>query len=187
ARLAAMSPARARNLLRWFLRGEGLRPPSTARLTAMLAQLQAAGAEARTRLLHDGAEIGCHRGRILVHAAAADPFVRAWRGEGSVPLPGGTLLFERVRGAGAAAAKFATAEVTLRSRRGGERIQLAANRPRRAVKKLLYDAQLPSWQRQSLPFIWCGDELAALPGIGVALAFQAQADEAGWRIEWRPW
>jgi tRNA(Ile)-lysidine synthase len=187
ARLAAMSPARARNLLRWFLRGEGLRPPSTARLAAMLTQLQAAGAEARTRLVHDGAEIGSHLGRILVHAVAADPFVRAWRGEGSVPLPGGTLLFERVRGAGAAAAKFATAEVTLRSRRGGERIQLAANRPRRAVKKLLYDAQLPSWQRQSLPFIWCGDELAALPGIGVALAFQAQADEAGWRIEWRPW
>jgi len=74
----------------------------------------------------------------------------------------------------------------LRSRRGGERIQLAANRPRRAVKKLLYDAQLPVWQREALPFIWCGEELAAVPGIGVALAFQAQPDEDAWRVDWRP-
>jgi tRNA(Ile)-lysidine synthase len=96
------------------------------------------------------------------------------------------LRFERAHGAGIAAAKFDAAVVTLRSRRGGERIQLAANRPRRAVKKLLYDAQLPIWRRQALPFIWCGEELAAVPGIGVALAFQAQPDEAAWSVDWRP-
>src|SRR5262249_14875874 len=32
ARLAALSPARARNLLRWFLRREGMRAPSEAQL-----------------------------------------------------------------------------------------------------------------------------------------------------------
>ena len=93
--LIALSPARARNLLRWFLRGEGLRPPSTARLAEMLAQLQTAGADARTRVVHDGAEIGCHRGRVVVHAAAAGPYARGWRGESSVELPGGMLrVFE---------------------------------------------------------------------------------------------
>jgi tRNA(Ile)-lysidine synthase len=54
------------------------------------------------------------------------------------------------------------------------------------VKKLLYDAQLPVWQREALPFIWCGEELAAVPGIGVALAFQARPGEAAWRVEWHP-
>ncbi len=39
ARLAALSPARARNLLRWFLREQGLRAPSEARLADMLRQL----------------------------------------------------------------------------------------------------------------------------------------------------
>ncbi len=186
AALVALSPARARNLLRWFLRSEGLRPPSAARLAAMLSQLQTAGVDARTCIVHDGAEIGCHRGRIVVHAATSGPFARAWRGESAVELPGGTLRFEPTRGSGIAAAKFDAAAVTLRSRRGGERIQLAANRPKRAVKKLLYDAQLPIWRRQALPFIWCGEELAAVPGIGVALAFQAEADEAAWRVDWRP-
>jgi tRNA(Ile)-lysidine synthase len=184
--LAALSPARARNLLRWFLRGEGLRPPSTARLAEMLHQLQTAGADARIRIVHDGAEIGCHRGRVVVHAAADGPYARGWRGESSVELPGGILRFERTHGAGIAAAKFDAAVVTICSRRGGERIQLAANRPRRAIKKLLYDARLPIWRRQALPFIWCGEELAAVPGIGVALAFQAQPGEAAWSVDWRP-
>ena len=186
ARLAGLPDPRARNVLRWFLRGEGLRAPSTARLTAMLAQLRTAGADARTRIAHDGAEIGCHRGRVVVHAAVAGPFARTWQGESAVELPGGTLRFERAQGAGIAAARFDAAIVTLRSRCGGERLQLAANRPRRAVKKLLYDAQLPIWRRAALPFIWCGDELAAVPCIGVALPFQASADEPGWRVEWRP-
>jgi tRNA(Ile)-lysidine synthase len=186
AALTALSPARARNLLRWFLRREGLRPPSAARLAGMLAQLQTAGTDARTRIVHDGAEIGCHRGRIVIHAAAAGPYAFGWRGETSVDLPGGILHFERTRGDGIAAAKLDAAVVMLRSRRGGERIQLATNRPRRAVKKLLYDAQLPIWQREALPFIWCGEELAAVPGIGVALAFQAQSDEDAWRVGWRP-
>jgi tRNA(Ile)-lysidine synthase len=186
AALAALSPARARNLLRWFLRGEGLRPPSTARLAEMLAQLLTAGADARTRIVHDGAEIGCHRGRVVVHAAATGSYARGWRGENSVELPGGVLRFERTHGDGIAAAKFDAAVVTLRSRHGGERIQVAANRPRRAVKKLLYDAQLPIWRRETLPFIWCGEELAAVPGIGVALAFQAKPGEAAWRVDWRP-
>jgi tRNA(Ile)-lysidine synthase len=186
AALTALSPARARNLLRWFLRREGLRPPSAARLAGMLAQLQTAGTDARTRIVHDGAEIGCHRGRIVIHAAAAGAYAFGWRGETSVDLPGGILHFERTRGDGIAAAKLDAAVVMLRSRRGGERIQLATNRPRRAVKKLLYDAQLPIWQREALPFIWCGEELAAVPGIGVALAFQAQSDEDAWRVGWRP-
>ena len=186
AALTALSPARARNLLRWFLRREGLRPPSAARLAGMLAQLQTAGTDVRTRIPHDGVEIGCYRGRIVVHAAATGAYARGWRGETAVDLPGGILRFERTRGDGIAAAKFDAAVVTLRSRRGGERIQLAANRPRRAVKKLLYDAQLPIWRRQALPFIWCGEDLAAVPGIGVALAFQAQSDEDAWRVEWRP-
>lgn len=186
AALCALSPARARNLLRWYLREMGLRPPSAARLAEMLAQVKTAAADARTRIVHDGAEIGCYRGRVVVHAAHAGRFARAWRGENSVELPGGTLRFERTRGSGIAAAKLATAPVVLRSRQGGERIQLAANRPRRAVKKLLYDAQLPSWRREALPFIWCGDELVAVPGIGIALAFQGVPGEAAWRVEWYP-
>ncbi len=185
-RLAALSPARARNLLRWFLRARGLRPPSEARLAEMLRQLEHAAPDAHTRLAHDGAEVGCHRGRIVVHAPRSATFVRTWEGESELSLPGGRLLFESARGAGLAAAKLAQAPVTLRSRCGGERIRLAANRPARAVKKLLQEANMPPWERDALPLVWSGDELVAVPGIGIALAYQAAPDEAGWCLSWRP-
>ena len=186
ARLIALTPVRARNLLRWFLKRQGLRPPSQARLAEMLRQLKDAGPDARTRIAHDGAEIGCHRGRIAVHAPAAEAFSYAWQGEHEVALPGGMLLLHGARGEGVSAAKLEQAHVTLRSRAGGEKIQIAAERPRRALKRLLQEAGLPPWARKGLPLLWCGDELAAAPGIGVAVAFQAAAEEPGWVVEWRP-
>lgn len=185
-RLTALPAARARNLLRWYLRREGLRAPSEARLNDMLRQLLEAGDDARIRIAQDGAELGRHRGRIAVHAPAGAPFVRVWSGEREVALPGGVLAFEPTRGAGVAAAKVRGCPVTLRSRGGGERIRLAADRPRRAVKKLLQEASIPAWERQTLPLVWSNDELVAVPGIGVALDYQAAPGEPGWRIEWRP-
>jgi tRNA(Ile)-lysidine synthase len=183
ALLARLSPARAGNVLRWFLRREGLRAPSEARLAEMLRQLGGDGA--RTRIAHDGAEIGCHRGRVVVHLPETDAFLRRWQGETEVALPGGVLAFEYGEGSGIAAAKFDGAVVTLRSRIGGERIRLASNRPRRSVKKLLQDAKLSQWQRLALPLIWCGDRLAAIPGIGIDLAFQAADGEPSWRVFWQ--
>ncbi len=184
--LAALSPARARNLLRWFLRNEGLKPPSEARLADMLRQFMDATPGARIGIAHDGAELGCHRGRIVVHAPPTAAYVRPWEGETELRLPGGTLVFERTDGTGLAASKLERGRVTLRSRSGGERMQLAANRPQRALKKLMQEAHLPPWQRNALPLVWCGDELAAVPRIGVAPAFQAGPGEAGWMLEWRP-
>ena len=142
--------------------------------------------DARLRIAHDGVEIGCHRNRVVVHTPKATAFAYPWEGEPELLLPGGTLRFERTRGTGVAAAKLARQPVTLRSRSGGERIRLAANRPTRAVKKLLQEAGMPPWEREALPLVWSGDELAAVPGIGIALAFQAQPNEDAWQLEWRP-
>lgn len=183
-RLAALSPARARNLLRWFLRREGLRPPSDARLAEMLRQLLGASDDAHTRIAHDATEIGCYRGRVVVHPPSVAPFACVWRGEAELRLPGGTLAFERVRGLGLCADKLSRAPVTLRARAGGERIQLALDRPHHALKKLLQQAGLPAWDRDALPLVWCGDDLAAVPGVGVALAFQCAPGEPGWQVAW---
>jgi len=184
--LAALPLARANNLLRWFLRREGLRSPSHARLTEMLRQLTLSADDASVSIAHDGCEIGVHRGRILVHLPPPQPYAIPWHGEREVRLPQGVLAFAPVQGAGLCAAKLRQGPVSLRSRTGGERIRLAADRPHHAVKSLLQQAGLPRWQRDALPFVWCGDALAAVPGIGVALEFQAARDAAGWELAWRP-
>jgi len=152
----------------------------------MLRQLVLTTNDAKVSITHEGREISVHRGRILVHVRPPEPYVLAWHGEREVRLPSGALTFAPVHGAGLCADKLKQAPVSLRTRTGGERIQLATNRPHHAVKKLLQQAGLPRWERDALPLVWCGDELAAIPGIGVAVAFQAAHDRAGWTLEWRP-
>ncbi len=184
--LTAHAPHRARNLLRWFLRASGLRAPSTARLAAMLDQLAHAAPDARVRLAHDGSEIGIHRGRIVVHGAPAASFAIAWRGEVELELPHGTLEFAPVEGDGLTAHLAKANVVVVRPREGGERIRLTPHGRQQTVKHLLQRAGVPHWARRDMPFIWCGDALAAVPGIGVDAAFAAREGTPGYALRWRP-
>jgi tRNA(Ile)-lysidine synthase len=186
ARLAALSPARARNLLRWFLRHEGLRPPSQTRLLEMLRQLVQAAGDAEVSIGHAGREIGIHRGRIHIHSVPPAPYVRLWHGEPELHLPGGTLAFDRVRGTGLCAEKLLQAPVSVRSRAGGERMQLEANRPHHAVKKLLQQMGLPQWEREALPLLWCGTSSRRSRASASPLPFCAARDAAGWELAWKP-
>jgi tRNA(Ile)-lysidine synthase len=51
---------------------------------------------------------------------------------------------------------------------------------------LLQAAGLPAWERDALPLVWCGDELAAIPRVGIALPFQATPGAPGWNLVWKP-
>jgi len=184
ARLAALDAPRARNVLRWYLRASGLRTPSRAQLDDMLRQLRSARADAHTTLTLDGAIIGVYRGHVRVHPPPPPVYTCEWNGEPELRVPGGKARFSPSVGEGFR--REAGAEFTLRTRAGGERLQLAANRPRRALKKLLQDAGLAHWEREAVPLLWCGGSLVAVPGIGVDLAFQVRHDEPGWTLAWCP-
>ncbi len=184
--LDALSAHRARNLLRWFLRSNGLPAPSSARLAAMLDQLRDARGDSRIRLRHAGVEIGVHHGRIALHPPEAQHFDVPWSGEPELTLPHGTLVFSHVHGAGIAKQHLAGLAVRVRSRDGGERFQVTPNRPRRALKAILRDAGIPAWERHGLPLVWCGDALAAVAGVGIDAAFQAAPDDPGVTLAWHP-
>ena len=186
AALDARAPHRARNLLRWFLRRHALRPPSTTRLAAMQRQLVRAGADARVRLVHGGAEIGIHRNRIVVHPPAIDALVIPWRGEARIALPHGTLEFAEGASGGPPRASLPKSGGTIRTRAGGERIQLGADRRPRALKRILQEAGMPFWLRDSLPLVFCGETLAVVPGVGIAFAFHAAPGTVGYAVNWHP-
>ncbi|MBN9127438.1 MAG: tRNA lysidine(34) synthetase TilS, partial [Nitrosospira sp.] len=86
--------------------------------------------------------------------------------------------------------KLSEQPVTVRMRRGGERLRPDRNRPRRSLKNLLREASLPPWERDALPLIFSGDHLVCVPGIGIDCAYQAASREPGLVVEWRrtdPW
>ncbi len=186
AALAVLPEHRAANVLRWFLRRHGLPAPSAARLAAMLAQLRGARPDAEVRLRHGGVELGLVRGSIVVHAPPPTPFDLVWSGEDELRLPHGRLAFSRTPGTGVDARALATASVHVRSRRGGERFQLAPGRPRRALKSILQEAGIPAWERVGLPLVYCGPALVAVARIGVDAACRAPPDGPGISIEWTP-
>lgn len=184
--LTALPEHRARNLLRWFLRGCGLRAPGTARLEAMRRQLVGARGDARVCLRHDGREIGVSHGRIVVHPRAPACFDRLWHGEDVIALPHGTLRLLPERGGVLDRERLFAQPVEIRARRGGERFCVGPGRPRRALKLVLQDAGVAPWDRAALPLVFAGDVLAAVPGVGVDPTFHAAPGGIGWHLVWQP-
>jgi tRNA(Ile)-lysidine synthase len=187
--LRGLPPARARNLLRHFLAGHGLSMPAAGRLHEALRQALGAKQDARVRI--DLGDFELHRFRGRLHVAPLLPpvrkeYTRRWRGERSLALPelGGVLAMTPSRGQGVSLERLRGGAVTIRVRRGGERLQPDCRRPRRSLKNLLQEERVPPWQRGHLPLIFCGEELVWTAGVGVDCRYQAAGVEPAIRPVW---
>ncbi len=190
AELRRMGGARAGNLLRWFLAQLGSPAPEADHLREMLRQLAEAADDADVRIRAGAFELRRYDGHAYVLPALADPapdLWREWDGARVWPLPelGGTLHFSRRKGSGLACARVGEQGLDARLRQGGEKLRLHTKGPTRSLKKLLQEARMPPWERERLPLLYCGDVLVAVPGLGVASGWQAQAGETGWQLAWR--
>jgi tRNA(Ile)-lysidine synthase len=188
--LRALTTARAKNALRYFLGTHGVTMPNETRLMECVRQVQ------EPRATGIAIDLGAHELRRFgselrvvpkTPVPAAD-FRRQWQGEARLALPelGATLLMKKSRGSGLSLAKLQTAAVTVRLRTGGERLRPDAKRPRRSLKNLLQEARLPPWLRARLPLLYCGDTLVYVPGIGIDTAFGARSGEPAVEPQWQP-
>ena len=157
----------------------------------MQRQLCSAGKEAQICIAWQGWQLRCYRMQVFVFNEIfyRVDFAIAWTGEAEVVLPGshGILHFVRVRGSGLSVARLLQAGVSVRSRKGSEHIKLDAARPRQSLRKLLPQQAIPPWQREQLPLLYCGDELVCVPGVAIAGAYAAQAEEEGVLVSWQYW
>jgi len=185
---SGLPPARARNLLRWFLARHGAAMPSTERLDEALRQIRRARNDAKIKVEIAGHELYCWKGGIhlVPKRPPAVPLVREWRHQLRLALPelGGMLVFAKGRGAGISLERLNAAIVTLRSRVGGERLQPDCRRPRRTVKNLLQEREVPPWLRTRMPLLYCGKELVWVAGLGIDCAWQARAREPSLAPRW---
>jgi tRNA(Ile)-lysidine synthase len=186
--LGGLQPARARNLLRWFLARHGAAMPNAERLDEVLRQIADARQDAKIKLEMADHELYCWKNAIhlVPRQPPAVPLVREWRRQRRLALPelGGMLVFAKGRGAGISLKRLNAATVTLRSRVGGERLQPDCRRPRRTVKNLLQERQVPPWLRARIPLLYCGEELVWAAGLGIDCAWQARAHEASLNPCW---
>jgi tRNA(Ile)-lysidine synthase len=158
----------ARFALREFLREQGLRAPSEAKLLDMLRQLGGRGS--RTAIAHDGAVLRAYRGRVSVERLGASA---------------GEVRLRPARGRGIDAARLERGRLTLRARAGGERLQLDPRRPHRTLKNLFQEAGVAPWRRERLPLLFCDDELVWVAQLGIAAGWRAAGGARGLVPEWR--
>ena len=188
--LRVLSHARAKNLLRYFLALHGTAIPGAERLEEALRQALTARNDATVCVDLGGFELRRFAGSLHVvdKVAAVDAgYAREWRGERELELPelNGILTVGRSRDVGISLAKLESKTVTLRVRRGGERLQPDCRRPRRSLKNLLQEAGIAPWRRDGLPLLFCGSKLVWVPGIGIDCEFQAQAGETAVAPVWK--
>ncbi len=191
ARLQSLSQPRAKNLLRYFLATQGAPIPDSTRLAEMLRQLCHARSDAAVRITFGDWQVRCYRGKVYAFPMLLEPdaeFCAPWRGETVLALPelGGSLHFEACMGYGLSLKKLQQATVTVRLRRGAEHIRPDNKRPTRTLKNLLQEHGIPPWQRDTLPLLFCDDELVCVPGVAIGYAYRAQPDEAGVMVSWSP-
>lgn len=190
AALRRLDRARAKNLLRYFLAVHSVTMPAAVRLEECLRQALQSADDAEVRILLAGCEL--RRFGDTLHIVEPLPvahanFERIWQGEDTMPIEelGGTLLMRRRRGAGIDVERLAGQTVSVRPRRGGERLRPDCARPRRTLKNLLQEIRLPPWARERLPLLFAGEDLVWVPGIGIDCAYQAHGRQPALMPHWR--
>ena len=132
--------------------------PSQERLSAWWQDLETVRADSQLEWLHDDNTIRLWRGHLQVASSQEGQWVfKAIAIKSAKP------------GLSADWVKRAKADglIFTKARSGAEKLQVKPNAPRRSLKNLFQESDVPPWQRHA-PLLYVGDELIAVAGVGVS-------------------
>ncbi|MBU3547248.1 tRNA lysidine(34) synthetase TilS [Polynucleobacter sp. MWH-Jannik1A5] len=156
--LATIDLPAANNVLRYWLQTQQLAMPSQERLQAWWRDLAKVKVDAKLEWLHDERKIYLWRGMLQLANSEGGRWVLKTLPANSKQLG---LPADWVKSA------QANNQIRLRERQGSEKIQIKAKTPRKTLKNLYQEADIPPWERQA-PLLYINDELIAVAGIGLS-------------------
>jgi tRNA(Ile)-lysidine synthase len=188
--LQQLAPQRRRNLLRFWIKTLGLDIVSSSIMTQIETSLINAKADAIPQITWQDGELRRYRQQVYAMLPLA-PFDSTaelkwdWQGralelptgQGVLVAHSGELDGESSGEQGLSLAKCEQLPMTIRFRQGGERCQLPGRDHHHALKGLLQQAGVPPWQRDRIPLIYLGNQLAAVVGYFYCEPFLAQTSE----------
>jgi tRNA(Ile)-lysidine synthase len=181
AKLLMLSPRRQRQVLRHWLRQAGFTIPGIIKLRQIQRDMLQARGDKQPVISWPQIELRRHQDNLFaVHPAPAHDAeqVYTWHYPQPLVLSGvGELRAQPVMSNGLAAN---LADVTVRFRRGGEVCRLPMRDHHHDLKKLFQSWSIPVWQRDRIPLIFVGEELAAVVGWVICDNFAAKSGEPGY-------
>jgi tRNA(Ile)-lysidine synthase len=185
-RLAALSAARQRNLLRGWLSRRGVLTPSAKVLQRVLTEVLTAAEDREPRVEWAHGVFARFRERLYLlsrQVFALPPGPCLWQPADSAEVKFGLWCL----GLGAAVDQRESAlclpqngPLTVCVAQGGERILWRGMH--RQVSELWRQQGIPPWQRKQMPLIYREGQLVAVAGVGVADDSHPQPGDAVWML-----
>jgi tRNA(Ile)-lysidine synthase len=197
--LRGLPPERRRNALRFWIARSGRLLPDTRRLEEITGPLLDARPDAHPFVVWGGAVGGVrvqrHADLLSMTPAEGSPATQAtpaeilwsWRAAGTCDLSAdrGTLELEPHE-RGPVDLDALPEVLTIRWRRGGERLSPRRGGHRRALKSLLQEAHVPVAERARLPLLFSGTQLVAVADLLLDATVQAtSATRHRGRLFWK--
>jgi len=186
--LLTLDAARQRNVLRYWLKTLGFKLPDTVRLAQVQHELLHAAPDRSPEVGWTGVVVRRYRDRVYALAPQSrvdEGEEIAWDLAQALALPDGSSL-RGIPSSGQGIKRVLCQEqaVTVRYRRGGEECQIVPRGVTRPLKKLLQEAGVPPWERERIPLIFIGEQLAAVAGYWVCAPCLAAENEEGIVFQW---
>jgi tRNA(Ile)-lysidine synthase len=177
----ALAPALREPLLDHWLHARGLSAPTTAQRRQIERQCGARAGQLPC-IRWTGTELHIWKDRLwaLPPARVIDPeWASPWQGEplmlpdgGKLSLTDGDARLDQL--------------LTVRLRRGGERIRPAGDAHTRELRDLFQHDRMPPWRRAACPLLYAGDELVAVADRWISTHGVILFQKAGARPDWQP-
>jgi tRNA(Ile)-lysidine synthase len=179
----SLSVARRHNLIRNWLRGQGLSTPEQQHLQQIEQQIIDGRQDAETQVSWGDVSLRVYRQRIYALPLTDLPSVPDSPLEfaPAVNLKAGfQFAFDYLESSGKPLLNPNLLNLHLRFRQGGERCRPAGRAHSQTLKRLLQDYGVEPWLRESLPLVYSNDELVAVADLWVCEGFQAEG--AGFKL-----
>jgi tRNA(Ile)-lysidine synthase len=178
-RLRTLDAARRRNALRFWILRSGHPLPDSARLEEMAGPLLQARADANPEVRWNGTLVRRQGGRLSVGTAggraAASEASWSWRANPELTMAGGGSLRLCPDPKGRLDLDALPETLTIRPRRGGERLRPRVSGRTRTLKALLQEEKIPAHARGELPLVFAGPRLIAVADLWLDATVQAAA------------
>ena len=178
--LIALSRPRAKNVLRYLLDELGIGLPSTVVIERVFDELCFAEHDRNPLVSWHGGEIRRYQHNLYCMPPSveydATQIILCKDFNQQTLKDGRQLTWKKTQQFGVSQ-RLLAGDMTIRFRRGGERIRLQGHQHYQSLKHLFQQWSVPPWQRNHIPLIYVGDELVAVAGYGLSESVTHAQDE----------